>query len=134
MRDEMSTGDGPAFSEWLRAQMKAKRMSQRQLEMRSGVDHTTISRLLRGEHLPSLETATKLARGLRALHDGSDAPGYLQLMSAGTSHPTARVEYALRADGLLDESQHRQVMAYYLALRSGRLAVRRPSVSVMSVQ
>ena len=104
MSDEMSAGDGPTFSEWLRAQMKAKRMSQRHLQLRSGVDHTTISRLLRGEHAPSLETATKLARGLRALHDESDAPGYLRVISAATSHPTARVEYALRADELLDES------------------------------
>ena len=36
------------------------------------VDHSTISRLIRGDRMPSLGTATKLARGLRELRD--DAP------------------------------------------------------------
>ena len=120
----MSVQNGRAFNDWLRAQLKAKKMSQRQLAQQSGVDHSTISRLVRGDRTPSLGTATKLARGLRELRDESDTPGYFGVMAAGTSHPTARVEYALRADDMLSEPQVRQVMEYYLALRMRRLAVR----------
>ena len=50
----MTTQNGRAFNEWLRAQLKAKKMSQRQLAQQSGVDHSTISRLIRGDRMPSL--------------------------------------------------------------------------------
>ena len=116
----MTSQNGRAFNEWLRAQLKAKKMSQRQLAQQSGVDHSTISRLIRGDRMPSLGTATKLARGLRELRDDADAPSYLGLMGAGTMNPTARVEYALRADDLLTEPQVRQIMEYYLAVRMRR--------------
>ena len=131
----MSVQNGRAFNDWLRAQLKAKKMSQRQLAQQSGVDHSTISRLVRGDRTPSLGTATKLARGLRELRDEGDTPGYFGVMAAGTSHPTARVEYALRADEMLSEPQVRQVMEYYLALRMRRLAVRQQpaATSIRSV-
>jgi transcriptional regulator with XRE-family HTH domain len=116
----MTTQNGRAFNEWLRAQLKAKKMSQRQLAQQSGVDHSTISRLIRGDRMPSLGTATKLARGLRELRDDADTPAYLGLVSTSTTNPTARVEYALRADELLSEPQVRQVMEYYLAVRMRR--------------
>ena len=93
----MTTQNGRAFNEWLRAQLKVKKMSQRQLAQQSGVDHSTISRLIRGDRMPSLGTATKLARGLRELRDDADTPQYLRLVSAGATNPTTRVEYALRA-------------------------------------
>jgi transcriptional regulator with XRE-family HTH domain len=117
----MTTQNGRAFNEWLRAQLKAKKMSQRQLAQQSGVDHSTISRLIRGDRMPSLGTATKLARGLRELRDDADTPQYLGLMSSGSANPTARVEYALRADDVLGEPQVRQIMEYYLAVRMRRL-------------
>ena len=116
----MTSQNGRAFNEWLRAQLKAKKMSQRQLAQQSGVDHSTISRLIRGDRMPSLGTATKLARGLRELRDDADTPQYLGLVAAGATNPTARVEYALRADDLLSEPQVRQVMEYYLAVRMRR--------------
>ena len=119
----MTTQTGRPFNEWLRAQLKAKKMSQRQLAQASGVDHSTISRLVRGDRTPSLGTATKLARGLREIRDDADAPQYLGLVSGGaTMNPTARVEYALRADETLGEAQVRQVMEYYLAVRMRRYA------------
>jgi transcriptional regulator with XRE-family HTH domain len=121
----MSVQNGRAFNEWLKTQLKAKRMSQRQLAQQSGVDHSTISRLVRGDRTPSLGTATKLARGLRELRDEADTTHYFGLVASSTSHPTARVEYALRADDLLSEPQVRQVMEYYLALRMRRLAAAR---------
>src|SRR3954449_13183019 len=119
----MPSPTGRAFNEWLRAQLKAKKMSQRQLAQQSGVDHSTISRLVRGDRMPSLGTATKLAKGLRELSDSDDGPQYLGLMNGGGTHnPTARVEYALRADEALAESQVRQVMEYYLAVRVRRFS------------
>ena len=117
----MTQQNGRAFNEWLRAQLKVKKMSQRQLAQQSGVDHSTISRLIRGDRMPSLGTATKLARGLRELRDDNDTPQYLRMVSAGTSNPTTRVEYALRADDWLSEAQVRQIMEYYLAVRIGRM-------------
>src|SRR6187397_2885100 len=123
----MTSQNGRAFNEWLRAQLKAKKMSQRQLAQQSGVDHSTISRLIRGDRMPSLGTATKLARGLRELRDDADTPQYLGLVSSGTTNPTARVEYSLRADDLLSEPQVRQVMVYYLAVRMRRYGRTFPS-------
>lgn len=118
----MASTNGRAFNEWLRAQLKAKKMSQRQLAQQSGVDHSTISRLVRGDRMPSLGTATKLARGLRELASDDDGPQYLGLLGGATQNPTARVEYSLRADDALSEPQVRQVMEYYLAVRMRRLA------------
>jgi transcriptional regulator with XRE-family HTH domain len=116
----MTGQNGRAFNEWLRAQLKAKKMSQRQLAQQSGVDHSTISRLIRGDRMPSLGTATKLARGLREIRDDSEAPQYLGAVTSGAANPTARVEYSLRADEVLSEPQVRQVMEYYLAVRMRR--------------
>jgi len=70
--------------------------------------------------MPSLGTATKLARGLREIRDDAEAPQYLGAVAAGTVNPTARVEYSLRADEVLSEPQVRQVMEYYLAVRLRR--------------
>ena len=123
----MTSQNGRAFNEWLRAQLKAKKMSQRQLAQQSGVDHSTISRLIRGDRMPSLGTATKLARGLRELRDDADTPQYLGLVASGAANPTARVEYSLRADELLSEPQVRQIMEYYLAVRMRRFGRAYPS-------
>ncbi len=116
----MTIQNGRAFNDWLRTQLKAKKMSQRQLAQQSGVDHSTISRLIRGDRMPSLGTATKLARGLRELREDADTTQYLGLVAPGTMNPTARVEYALRADEMLSEAQVRQIMEYYLAVRLRR--------------
>jgi transcriptional regulator with XRE-family HTH domain len=124
----MTTNNGRAFNEWLRTQLKAKKMSQRQLAQQSGVDHSTISRLIRGDRMPSLGTATKLARGLRELREDDDAPQALGLVAGGIQNPTARVEYALRADDLLSEAQVRQIMEYYLAVRMRRFGRAFPAV------
>ena len=100
----MTTENGRAFNEWLRAQLKAKKMSQRQLAQQSGVDHSTISRLIRGDRMPSLGTATKLARGLREIREDADTSAALGVVSVGPQNPTARVEYALRADECADRA------------------------------
>jgi transcriptional regulator with XRE-family HTH domain len=118
----MTTENGRAFNEWLRAQLKAKRMSQRQLAQQSGVDHSTISRLIRGDRMPSLGTATKLAKGLREIREDADTSTALGVVSLGPQNPTARVEYSLRADESLTEPQVRQIMEYYLAVRVRRFS------------
>jgi transcriptional regulator with XRE-family HTH domain len=94
----MTTQTGRAFNDWLRMELKARRMSQRQLAQRSGVAHSTISRIVQHGRVPSMDTATKLARGLRALGADADTPDAVRAVAIGTAHPTARVEYALRAD------------------------------------
>jgi transcriptional regulator with XRE-family HTH domain len=96
-------------------------MSQRQLALQSGVDHSTISRLIKGDRMPSLGTATKLARGLREIHDEAEGPTYFAGLAARQLLPTSRVEYALRGDDLLTETDVRELMQSYIAVRSRRL-------------
>ena len=96
-------------------------MSQRQLALQSGVDHSTISRLIKGDRMPSLGTATKLARGLREIREQSDGPSYFASLSNRQMLPTARVEYALRGDDALNEADVRELMQTYVALRSQRI-------------
>jgi transcriptional regulator with XRE-family HTH domain len=110
-------GNGRTFNEWLRSQLRVKKMSQRQLAMQAGVDHSTISRLLRGDRTPSLETATKLARGLREVLDETETTRYFGIVENASVNPVARVEYALRADDALSEAQVRRLMEHYLSLR-----------------
>jgi transcriptional regulator with XRE-family HTH domain len=118
----MGMSNPRAFSEWLRAQLRAKKMSQRQLAQQSGVDHSTISRLVRGDRMPSLGTALALARGLRELGDvDEESAAYLAIMAAGNRNPAARVEYALRADDYLSDPDVRLLMDHYLALRARRM-------------
>ena len=110
-----------SFNSWLRSQLKEKKMSQRQLALQSGVDHSTISRLIKGDRMPSLGTATKLARGLREIHDDAEGPAYFASLNARTVLPTTRVEYALRGDDSLTEGDVRELMQAYLTLRQRRL-------------
>lgn len=110
-----------SFNSWLRGQLKEKKMSQRQLALQSGVDHSTISRLIKGDRMPSLGTATKLARGLREIHDESEGPGYFAGLAARQVLPTSRVEYALRGDEILTDADVRELMTAYLSARSRRL-------------
>ena len=97
-------------------------MSQRQLALQSGVDHSTISRLIKGDRMPSLGTATKLARGLREISDESEGPAYFaSLQSARAVLPTTRVEYALRGDEILTEDDVRELMQAYIGVRTRRM-------------
>jgi transcriptional regulator with XRE-family HTH domain len=110
-----------SFNTWLRGQLKEKKMSQRQLALQSGVDHSTISRLIKGDRMPSLGTATKLARGLREISDEDDGPAYFASLNSRAVLPTTRVEYALRGDDVLTEGDVRELMQAYIGLRSRRL-------------
>ena len=110
-----------SFNSWLRGQLKEKKMSQRQLALQSGVDHSTISRLIKGDRMPSLGTATKLARGLREIRDESDGPAYFASLNSRAVLPTTRVEYALRGDDSLTEADVRELMQAYIAIRARRI-------------
>jgi transcriptional regulator with XRE-family HTH domain len=110
-----------SFNAWLRGQLKEKKMSQRQLALQSGVDHSTISRLVKGDRMPSLGTATKLARGLREIADESEGPAYFAMLNTRAVLPTTRVEYALRGDEVLTETDVRELMQAYIALRQRRI-------------
>jgi len=110
-----------SFNSWLRGQLKEKKMSQRQLALQSGVDHSTISRLIKGDRMPSLGTATKLARGLREIPDDGDGQAYFATLSRSQLLPTVRVEYALRGDEALTESDVRDLMQAYILARSRRV-------------
>jgi transcriptional regulator with XRE-family HTH domain len=122
-----------AFNIWLRRQLRERRMSQRQLAALSGVDHSTISRLLRQDRRPSLTTATKLVGALR--HVGSnqtepDTAEYFDRIPEETVFPARRVELALRADEQLDDDQVRRLMSMYLdARRRHRASAPIPSVA-----
>jgi transcriptional regulator with XRE-family HTH domain len=106
------------FSDWLDVQLRARRLTQRQLAQKSGVDHSTISRLMRGDRTPSLRTAALLTHGL-GMADGLD---WIDRHSVGrAASPAAGVEHALRLDDFLSETQVRAIMDVYLATRLRRL-------------
>jgi transcriptional regulator with XRE-family HTH domain len=107
-----------AFNQWLQAELKSRKLTQRQLAQKSGVDHSTISRLTRGDQMPSLRIATLLASRLGM----AKGLGRLDDQRLGrTGSRAARVEYALRSDDLLSEIEVREIMNVYLAARLRRL-------------
>ena len=56
----------------MRDAMAERRISQRALAMRSGIDHSTISRLLARGRVPSLSTAIAIVRILGPRSRGAD--------------------------------------------------------------
>jgi transcriptional regulator with XRE-family HTH domain len=66
------------FAGWLREAMQARGVSQRMLGLISGIDHSTISRLLSGDREPTLGTALALIRVLERprlrMIEGAQAP------------------------------------------------------------
>ncbi|MGQ0609235.1 MAG: helix-turn-helix domain-containing protein [Chloroflexota bacterium] len=111
------------FNLWLRRQMRERRMSQRQLAALSGVNHSTISRLIRQDRHPSLETATKLAKALRKAGGELDTADYFERLPEETLFPARRVELALRGDELLDDEDVDRLMRSYLRARENRRSV-----------
>ena len=105
------------FRDWLTLQLRARRMSLRQLANRSGVNVSTVSRIVRGERRPTLHTAVRLARVVRDSADESSATRFFGSLTADSLDPVREVERALRADGLLDDDDVRRVMQAYLEAR-----------------
>jgi transcriptional regulator with XRE-family HTH domain len=108
--------DEVLFREWLDLQLRARRMSLRQLAERSGVNASTVSRIIRGQRRPTLRTAVRLARAVRGVTDEPTASRYFGSLPDPID-PVASVERALRADGTLNDGEVRNVMSLYLNLR-----------------
>jgi transcriptional regulator with XRE-family HTH domain len=119
----MSDVNADQFREWLRRQLRARRMSGRQLAVHSGVSASTVSRVVRGDRQPSLQTALRLASVLRTAGDDFDPAANLGAMVTRVD-PQTEVERALRADPRLDEADVRRIMLTYQATR--RRTVTRP--------
>jgi transcriptional regulator with XRE-family HTH domain len=117
------------FREWLALQLRARRMSLRQLALRSGVNVSTVSRIIRGERRPTLRTAVRLARVVRDTADESTATRFFGSLTPESLDPVREVERALRADDELDDADVRRVMKVYLGARRGAAAHGRPRVS-----
>jgi transcriptional regulator with XRE-family HTH domain len=114
------------FRDWLTVQLRARRMSLRQLAHRSGVNVSTVSRIVRGERRPTLRTAVRLARVVRDNADESSATRFFGALTAESLDPVREVERALRGDDSLDDEGVRRIMQVYLAARA---AAEAPTVS-----
>jgi len=114
MHGESSPAAGNAFARWLAAELRARRMSQRVLAVQSGLDHSTIARILRSDRIPSLATATRIVEALGA-HIGGEI-----LAVQAESSAVARARDALEADPALDEVDVAAVMRLYLRVRNRR--------------
>jgi len=101
--------------------MRAQNVSQRQLGARAGVDHATISRLLRGERTPVLTTAIRLAQALDRPPDAYTRPEPPPGTPAARSIAGLGFEDALRADPILSEARIHRIMEYYRAVRRQRV-------------
>jgi transcriptional regulator with XRE-family HTH domain len=106
------------FNLWLRRQMRERRMSQRRLAMLSGVNHSTISRLIQNGRTPSLQTASKLAHALRMQWTDEQVASYFDLLDERPVTPMQRVEAALRGDEGLSDEDVRMLMSVYLKRRT----------------
>jgi transcriptional regulator with XRE-family HTH domain len=105
------------FRDWLTLQLRARRMSLRQLAHRSGVNVSTVSRIVRGERRPTLHTAVRLARVVRDAADESSATRFFGSLTSEQLDPVREVERALRADDQLEDEDVRRVMQAYLEAR-----------------
>ena len=103
------------FGTWLAGELRARNISQRQLGQRAGVSHSTISRLLAGDRLPSLRTVVKLMQALPGL--AGDAEYRYLGPTTLTREPTVAVRQALASDDLLTQQDVLAVMNRYLELR-----------------
>ena len=113
----MNEGNEVQFRDWLTVQLRARRMSLRQLAHRSGVNVSTVSRIVRGERRPTLRTAVRLAKVVRENADESSAIRFFGALTAESLDPVRDVERALRGDGMLDDDDVRKVMQVYLTAR-----------------
>jgi transcriptional regulator with XRE-family HTH domain len=114
---------GELFGYSLERELAASGLSRRQLAHKSGVDHSTISRLARGQRTPSLDTAAKLARVFPELARIWERPDGGATSGTGWGGP-ARVELALRSEGWLTGPDVREVMNLYLTIRARRVRER----------
>ncbi|HTG42159.1 MAG TPA: helix-turn-helix transcriptional regulator [Methylomirabilota bacterium] len=112
----MDDRNADQFRQWLRRQLRSRRMSLRQLAAHSGVSASTVSRVVRGDRQPSLQTALRLANVLRAAGDDFNPAAQIGAM-VDRFEPATDIERALRADSRLSEADVRRIMLMYHSLR-----------------
>ena len=95
------------FVSWLQFHMRERRLTQRMIAARAGLDHSTISRLLSGDRAPTWATVELLASAL-----GVDPP-----MRRETS-PVTRVVNAITSDPALGAPDRFRLVSLYLAMRT----------------
>ena len=101
------------FGDYLKQELHARNWSVRYLAFRAGVNHSTISRLIRSQRTPRLETVQRLHQALKPVPP-------IQPVTPLASDPDAafqRVADALALDPLLSPGAQRQLMRYYGQLR-----------------
>jgi transcriptional regulator with XRE-family HTH domain len=96
-----------AFVDWLRIEMRQRRISQRMLAARAGISHSTVSRMLKEDRSPTFETAQRLARALYP-----HAP-----LGRWEIDPAAEVERLLAADPAIEEADAEELIQAYRAAR-----------------
>lgn len=111
----MSDFDAGHFRGWLRAEMRQRAISQRMLARRSGLNHSSISRLLSEDRTPSMGTMARLATAL-----GADLPTYVAPTRISGS-ADAQIRAALSALGVGPEDIEEMLSLY----RRRRLQERR---------
>jgi transcriptional regulator with XRE-family HTH domain len=102
------------FRAYLVAEMRRRRWTQRYLAARSGVDHSTISRILTQTRSPSLETVERLRDALRggslgAPHDWT-----------GLQATVRAIADTLTADPRMDPDRVNEVIDFYIQVRARR--------------
>ena len=105
---------GTRFRAYLELELRRRNWTQRQLAARSGVDHSTISRILTQTRSPRLETVERLRdalRGetLRARREWADLPSAVRTISA-----------ILAGDPRMDPQRVNEVIEFYVAARARR--------------
>src|SRR6476661_7550583 len=97
------------FGDHLTRELRARNWTLRYLALRAGVDHSTISRLMQGDRLPTLGTA----RRLHAALGGPDPLTFFGGAATPRADPMRRVEEALRADPALSRAAVRDLLDHY---------------------
>ena len=105
----LSSGQAERITIWLVSHMRARALTARALAARAGLHHSTLSRILRGEEVPTLATLDRLAAVLGDLPVGFPV--------AHVDSPIDAVVQALAGDTVLTAQDRRAVLHYYLAER-----------------
>jgi transcriptional regulator with XRE-family HTH domain len=116
-----------AAGPWLRAELRRRRISQRLLAQRSGIDHSTISRIISGSRSPTLDTLASLAKGLRIVD--ADVASLLELLTLSVAEDETSadqiaraIENAVRADPVLSEQDVNALLEQYRAAHDAVLS------------
>jgi transcriptional regulator with XRE-family HTH domain len=104
-RRSMPADAAESIRDWLAREMLRRQLSQRALAERSGVDHSTISRILSSERGPAWATVARLAGAL-----GSFPPSLSSINSGSATD--AQIRRALTELGLSPEDVDAMVVVY----------------------